>query len=149
MKTIYPPMTLGRGILAGLFVGIIASVLIIAYNVIYRGAEDFLSYAVVMPVSIFFFFPIFSLAVGGIYFLFLEHMKKGREFYIIVVLAVTALIALFTAFAGRHSDPALEKFRGLLLGLEVIEGCLAAFFIPFFANHPNWFLTDKDIRGEE
>jgi hypothetical protein len=142
-------MTLGRGILAGLFTGIIASLIVIAYNVIYRGAVDLLSYDVVMPVSIFFFFPCINLVAGGIYFLFLDHIRKGREVYIIVVLIVTALIAFFTAFNGRHNDPALEKFRGLLLGLEVIEGCMAAFLIPFFANHPRIFLTDKDIRGEE
>lgn len=142
-------MTLGRCILAGLFTGIVASLVVITYNVIYRGAVDLISYDIVMPVSIFFFFPSINLVAGGIYFLFGDHIKRGREIYIIVVLLITALIAFFTAINGRHTDPTLEKFRGLLLGLEVIEGCMAAFLIPFFANHPKLFLTDKDIRGEE
>jgi hypothetical protein len=36
-----------------------------------------------------------------------------------------------------------------VVGLEIIEGVLGAFLIPFFVNHPTMYLTDKDIRGEE
>jgi len=58
--------------------------------------------------------------------------------------------SLATALDGGHSaDRDAEKFRGLLLGLEIIGGFMAAFVIPFFANHPRLFLTEKDIRGED
>src|SRR5689334_16489766 len=130
------PMRLGRCILAGLFTGIITAIIAMVFNVIYRANTHLYSYAVVMPLSIFMVFPLINLFAGGIYFLFFTHLRKGRSLFSLIVVLVTALIALITAFTGEKTDPKEEAFRGLLLGLEIIEGIMAAVTIPFFANHP-------------
>lgn len=142
-------MKVGKYILAGLFTGIIASIVILAFNWIYRSEVDLIAYAFVMPLSIFFFFPCINLVAGGIYFLFIDHWRRGRALYMALVLLITAILILFTYLDVRPDNPDAGKLRGLLLGLEVIEGLMAAFLIPFFGDHPKLFLTDKDIRGEE
>ena len=127
----------------------IISVVILVFNVIYRGKVDLYNYNVVMPVSIFMVFPLFNLVAGGVYFLFIGHLRRGRQLFIIVVLLVMLLSALATFYIDRSTDQKYEEFRGLLVGLELIEGIMAAILIPFFANHPKLFLTDDDIRGKE
>ncbi|HEY4209810.1 MAG TPA: hypothetical protein VGM31_23455 [Puia sp.] len=149
MKPSDEPMTLGRGLLAGLFTGIIISVVILVFNVIYRGAAHLYTYAVVMPVSIFMVFPLINLVAGGIYFLFVGHLKKGRQLFSLINFLVMILAALATAYIGRSATETSEEFRYLLVGCELIQGVLASILIPFFASHPRLFLTEKDIRGEE
>lgn len=148
MKLSDEPLRLGRGILAGLFTGMITAVIILAFDIIYRGAARFYSYSIVMPVSIFMAFPLFNLVAGGVYYLFVGHLRRGRMLFSLITLLVMVLLALVTAFTGHQTDPENEKFRGMLLGFELIEGLMAALMIPFFAGHPTLFLTDKDIRGE-
>jgi hypothetical protein len=149
MKLSDEPINLGRGLLAGLFAGMIISVVILVFNVIYRGIVELYFYNSVMPLSIFMIFPLFNLVAGGVYYLFVSHLRKGHQLFILIVLLVTVLAALATYFIDRSTDHKLQEFRGLLVGLELIEGILCAILIPFFANHPTLFLTDKDIRGEE
>jgi len=148
MKLSDEPMRLGRCILAGLFAGIITAVIVLVFNVIYREHTHLYTYAVVMPLTIFMAFPVADLVAGGVYFLFVTHLRKGRAIFTLVVLLVTALIVLITALTGSATNEEEKAFRGLLVGLEIIEGVLAAFLIPFFANHPTLYLTDNDIRGE-
>lgn len=148
MKLSDEPIRLGRCILAGLFAGMIISVVVLVFNVIYRGAVDLYIYNVVMPVSIFMVFPLFNLVAGGVYFLFIGHLKRGRQLFIVIVLLVMLLAALATFYIDKSADHKNEEFRGLLVGLELIEGIMAAILIPFFANHPKLFLTDNDICGK-
>jgi hypothetical protein len=150
MRTVYETITLGRCLLGGLFTGIIGAVVAVVFNVVYRGAVDLTAYAiVVMPVSIFMLFPLFNLIAGGVYFLFIQHLKKGAPLFIMVFALVMLLGAAVTWFTGSTSDRTEDEFKGLVVGLELIEGILGAILIPFFVNHPGLYLTDKDIRGEE
>lgn len=138
-----------RCLLGGLFTGLIAAVVAIVFNVIYRGSTNLIAFAVVMPISIFTAFPFFNLVVGGVYFLFVHNLKKGATTFIIVFLLATALSIVLTRYTGSRADHLVDEFKGLVVGLEIIEGVLGAFLIPFFVNHPSLYLTDKDIRGEE
>ncbi|HVS96025.1 MAG TPA: hypothetical protein VHE54_06045 [Puia sp.] len=149
MKTSDAPITLGRCLLAGLLTGIVAAVIVIVFNVIYRGAMHFIAFAVVMPISIFMAFPFFHLIAGGFYFLFIDHLRKGSMLFTVISLLLTAIAVLVTLYAGDRSDPTIEAFRGLLVGLEIIGGVLAAFLTPFLVRHPTLFLTAEDIKGEE
>jgi hypothetical protein len=138
-----------RCLLAGLLTGIVTALVVVVFNVVYRNVQDLIAYDIVMPVSIFLAFPLINLIAGGAFFLFVTHLRNGIAIYKTTVLSVMIVLALFTVFTGKTENSTEEKFRGLLLGLELIEGLLAAFLIPFFANHPKLFLTDKDIKGEE
>ena len=119
------------------------------FNVIYRGKVELYTYHIVMPFAIFSFFPLFNLTAGGVYFLFVRHLRRGHLLFSLTTLLVMVLVVLVTAFTGEKTNHEFQEFRGLLVGLELIEGLMAAFLIPFFANHPTLFLTDKDIKGEE
>jgi len=134
--------------MAGLFTGLIASLVAIVFNVIYRGKVDLIGYAVVMPISIYTAFPFFNLVMGGLYYLFIGHLKKAPQVFAIVILAAMVLSAVLI-YVLEHGNKYLEEFKGLEVGLILIEGIIAAIFIPFFVRHPGIYLTDKDIRGEE
>lgn len=149
MKPSVEPITLGRCLLAGLLTGIITAVLVSIFNVVYRREAALIAYAVVMHLSIFMAFPLFHLVSGGIYFLFIEHLKRGSVLFIIIMLLGTLISVLITAYAGNRSDPTIEAFRGLLIGLELFGGILGVIGIPYLVNHPTLFLTPEDIKGEE
>jgi hypothetical protein len=149
MRPSEQPMIPSRCLLAGLLTGIVTALVVVVFNVVYRNVQDLIAYDIVMPVSIFLAFPLINLIAGGAFFLFVTHLRNGIAIYKTTVLSVMIVLALFTVFTGKTENSTEEKFRGLLLGLELIEGLLAAFLIPFFANHPKLFLTDKDIKGEE
>jgi hypothetical protein len=149
MKTSDAPITVGRCLLAGLLTGIITAVLVVIFNVIYRRETEFYAYAIVMPVSIFMGFPLFHLIAGGFYFLFINHLKKGSMLFTAILLLLTVISAFITAYTGNRSDPTVETFRGLLIGLELFGGVLGAILIPYFVHHPRLFLTPDDIKGEE
>jgi hypothetical protein len=147
MRTAYEPINFDRCLLGGLFTGLVAAVVAIVFNVIYRGATNLIAFAVVMPISIFTAFPFFNLVIGGVYFLFVHNLRKGAPLFTVVFLLATAVSIVLTRFTGSRADHLVDEFRGLVVGLEIIEGLLGAFLIPFFVNHPTLYLTDKDIRG--
>ncbi|HEV2480572.1 MAG TPA: hypothetical protein VGS79_12940 [Puia sp.] len=149
MRTVYAPINFDRCLLGGLFTGLIASLVAIVFNVIYRGSTNLIAFAVVMPISIFTAFPFFNLVVGGVYFLFVHNLKKGARLFIVVFLLATVLSIVLTRYTGSRADHLVVEFKGLVIGLEVIEGVLGALLIPFLVNHPTLYLTDKDIRGEQ
>ncbi|MES1250291.1 MAG: hypothetical protein ABUL46_06375, partial [Chitinophaga rupis] len=98
MKLSDEPMILGRGILAGLFTGLITAVIVMAFNVIYRGKVELYTYHIVMPFAIFSFFPLFNLTAGGVYFLFVRHLRRGHLLFSLTTLLVMVLVVLVTAF---------------------------------------------------
>lgn len=139
---------LGPALLAGVFTGIVTALVVLVVNVVYRSEVNLSSYMIVMPLSIFLAFPLMNLIAGGIYFLFVNHLRRGQAVYKTVVVLVSVMLMLVTAFVGTSSDRSTDKFRGLLALLELVEGLMAAVLLPFFAHHPRLFLTDKDAREE-
>ena len=149
MKTVNAPITFGRCLLAGLATGIIASLVGILFNYIYRGAVDLTSYEVVMPISVFTVFPLVCLTAGGFYFLLIGHIRRAPKLFGGIVLLIMVVGALLTMLTWRPNDPGQKELRDLLTGMELIWGLFSAFLIPYLVNHPRLYLTDEDIRGEE
>lgn len=149
MKTDDEPITFGRCLLGGLFTGMIASVIAVIFNVIYRGAVNLTSFEVAMPVSAFMVFPLFGLIAGGFYYLFVGHLRRAPLVFAVVLLLIMVGGGLLTMLAWQPTDKGEGQLRDLITGLEVIACVLAAFLIPFFVNHPRLYLTDEDIEGEE
>lgn len=149
MNTSGVPVTLGRCLLAGLMTGIVSSILVIIFNVIYRRETEFIAYAVVMPISVFMAVPFLHLVTGGFYYLFIDHLKRGSLVYTVVSLVLTVALIFVTEDAGSKSDSTVQTFRGLLVGIEIIGGVLNAFLTPWLVRHPTLFLTPEDIKGEE
>ena len=136
-------------LLAGLLTGLITAVLVLFYNIIYRGASGLDTYEIIMPLSIFTAFPLFGLVSGGTYYLFASHLRRGDVLYCIVCILFMSILVLVTALTGHSVPPGLKGFRGLFVGIELITGILAAIAVPFFAHHEKLFMTPEDLRGEE
>lgn len=149
MKQADQPLLIGRCLLAGLLTGLITAVLVLIFNIIYRGATNLESYDIIMPFTIFTAFPLFGLVSGGAYFLFANNLRRGNALFSIIWVLVMLILVIISAMTGDSVPPGLKGFRGLFVGIELITGLLAAFGIPFLAHHPSLYLTQEDIRGEE
>jgi hypothetical protein len=143
------PITLGRGLLAGLLTGLLNAVIIIIFNVLYRRSAEFYAFEIVMPVTIFMVFPLFDLLAGGVYFLFVTNLHKGPLLFRAVFILLTLIGAGITALTGQGETAVLGGFRGLFFGIELICGGLTALLLPYLAQHPRLYLTSSDIKGEE
>jgi hypothetical protein len=149
MKPSVQPINLDRCVLAGLFTGIVAALVAVVFDVIYRNATGLYDYGLAMPVSLFMVFPFLNLIAGGIYYLFLNQLRRGAALFIFLMLLCMLVLALFTAYSGSKGTHSKHEFRDLIIGMEIIQGILGAVLIPFFVNHPTLYLTSNDIRGEE
>jgi magnesium-transporting ATPase (P-type) len=152
--TMYKYTLLSRGILAGLFVGIFASAVNLLFEYIYRSATNY-QFAEYVNINSIIFFTIPTLVAAGIvYSILLQYVKKGAWVYTIVVLALTAIVALFVPL-GPNMFPNGEEMpvsaRRLTAGIEIITGLTCAFVLPYFAEHPKiWSDTEverKEIRN--
>lgn len=146
MKNVAVRPSLGRCLLAGLFTGILTAVIVLIFNVIYRRHTHFYSYDIVMPFSIFLAFPLLHLVTGGIYHLFVSHLRGGRTIFTIVFILITIISAFAIAYSGSDTpEPEINVIRGLFVGLDLIAGIMGIAFIPFFATHSRIFLTEEKV----
>ncbi|HEX6914066.1 MAG TPA: hypothetical protein VF145_02415 [Chitinophagaceae bacterium] len=137
--TIYRYTLLSRGILGGLFVGIIATVVNLAFDYVYRQITSY-QYSQFVNINSIIFFTIPTLIAAGIvYSIIVRNVKRGQLVYTLVALALTAIVALFIPL-GPNMMPNGEEMplasRGLTAGIEIITGLFGAFALPYFAEHP-------------
>ena len=149
--TLYKYTLLSRGILAGLFVGILASAINLLFEYIYRSATQY-QFAEYVNINSIILFTIPTLIAAGIvYAILLKYVKKGAWVYTIVALALTAIVALFVPL-GPNMFPNGEEMpasaRGLTMGIEVITGLMGAFALPYFAEHPKIW-SDTEVEREQ
>src|SRR3954451_4472035 len=132
----YPQSDLSRSILSGLFAGIVATVANLVFGFIYRSIAGVNNFNI-LDVSTTIFGSIILLIVCGILFYFFVHyLRKGINYYRIVVFLVTAVIVYialqYHPEAGYLITP---EFRTLFIGTQLIIGGLAAFLIPYLFRH--------------
>jgi len=121
-----------RAMLTGLFVGIIATLVCLFYDVIFRESTRFSLGPIINVSTIIFMVNLIFLVIGILYYAFLKAFKKGDLIFIIVF----ALLTLYFVWKGinvhRSDDQVLNsQFRELLLGMIIIMGVGAAFAIPY------------------
>lgn len=130
-------LSFSKSILSGLLTGIIAAVFNLIYTIVYRESADFSTAKIIMPLSIFLGFPILLMVAGYIFFLIKKHLHAGTGWFVFFSLALLAALIAVTLLDTRKDQNGLfSGVRGLCLGLEIITCLLAAFLIPFFAQHP-------------
>lgn len=128
-----------RGILGGLFVGIGAAVINLAFDFIYRKITGY-EFAQYVNINSIIFFTIPTLVVAGIvYSLIVEYIKKkGAVIYMVLAAILTTVVAFIPL--GPNMMPSGEAMpssaRGLTMGIEIITGVLGTFALPYFAEHP-------------
>lgn len=137
--TMYKYNLLSRGILGGLFVGIIAAAVNLAFDYIYRQATNY-QFAEYVNINSIILFTIPTLVAAGIvYAIIRQYVKAGALVYTLLALAITAVVALFIPLGPNmlpNGEAMPSSARGLTIGIEVITGLFGAFALPYFAEHP-------------
>jgi len=120
-----------KAMMTGLFVGIVDTVICLAYNIGYRNYTGYLPSSLINVSSLIFAVNLMLLVIGMVYFLFLRTFKRGDVLFEVAAIAVTVWLIYKTAGLQRFDDPKLDSgFRGLLGGIVVILGASTA-CIPF------------------
>jgi hypothetical protein len=117
--------------MTGLFVGIVDTVICLAYNIGYRNYTGYLPSSLINVSSLIFGVNLLLLIIGIVYYFFLRTFKRGDVLFEVVVVGVTAWLIWKTAGLTRFDDPKLDSgFRGLLGGIVLILGA-STICIPF------------------
>src|SRR5947209_1769069 len=120
-----------KSLLTGLFAGIVATVICLAYNIFYRETTGFLPADFINVSSIIFVVNLVFLVFGAIYFIFLSSFKKGEIIFIVLFVLLTLLGIWKAGEANRGANHLTTmQFRGLLMGIVIISGICAAFLLP-------------------
>jgi hypothetical protein len=132
----YPQSDLSRSILSGLFAGIVATVANLVFGFAYRGITGVTNFNI-LDVSTTIFGSIILLMVCGVLFYFFVHyLKKGVNYYRVIVFVATAAIVYVSLQYHREAGYRItSEFRILFIGTQLIIGGLAAFLIPYLFRH--------------
>lgn len=132
----YSQTDFSRGILSGLFSGLIACVANTLFVLFYRAMTSFYEFNGI-DVTVIVFGSILQLLVcGWLFYIFVHYLRKGISFYRLVVIFITVLI-FFAGLIIRRSvmGSSPDEFKIMVVGTQVIIGSLAAFFIPYLFRH--------------
>lgn len=132
----YPQSDLSRSILAGLFAGIVGTVINLVFSFVYRRITDTTTYNILDVSTTIFGTVILLLVCGVLFYFFVHYLKKGINLYRIIVFLITAVI-VFVALQ-YHRTPGYRitpEFRVLFIGTQIIIGGMAAFLIPYLFRH--------------
>lgn len=132
----YKQTPFSRAMLTGLFVGILSTVVCLAYNIVYRDSTGFPMASIINVSSLIFVVNLLFWIIGIIYYVFLNSFKKGDLVYIVVFVLLTLFCIWKTEGVHRSADHELTvQFRGLMLGVVIIMGLCASFLIPYLYHN--------------
>src|ERR1700761_2719136 len=94
--------------LTGLFIGIIDTLICLAYNIGYRDFTGYAPSALVNVSSIIFAVNLLLLLTGMIYFLFTQVFHSKDYIYVLAALLFTGFLAWQTEIGHRFSDPVVN-----------------------------------------
>ena len=134
MDSIYSsPLT--KATLTGVFVGFVATLLCMTYNVFFRGSTGFSPSYIINVSSMIFFINTLFLLLGVVYYGFLR-VKKGETLYIALFVLLTAVLAFLADHVHRSDIPLVNtEFHQLLVPIVLILGISAAFGIPYLFHN--------------
>jgi hypothetical protein len=121
-----------RAMMTGLFIGVIDTIICLAYNIGYRDMTGYTPSALINVSSLIFSVNLLLLLIGMIYFVFIKLFGKKDFIFVIVFFLLTLLSVWQTETGHRFADQIVNtEFKGLLLGIVLITG-ISASAIPFF-----------------
>ena len=125
---------LSQSIMAGLFMGIVATIVSLVYNIIFREKSGFQLCSIINVSTIIFSVPFVLLLAGFLYSWMRTHKMKD-VFFIVLFILFTAGCIYLDFHIRRTADPAVNtQFRNLLMGIIIITG-ISSFFIPYLSTH--------------
>ena len=132
----YTQSDLSRGVLSGLYSGIIATVANMIFVYIYRFLTGFQDFNGIDVTVIVFGTLLLSLACGIVFYFFVHYVKGGIPVYRIAVAVVTVLIIFFGLTLRREVAGTVPfEFRMIVIITQVMIGGFAAFLIPYLFRH--------------
>jgi hypothetical protein len=115
-----------NAMMSGLFIGIIDTLICLAYNIGYRNFTGYAPSTLVNVSSLIFAVNLLLLMTGIVYFLFRRVFGSRDYVYIVMAVLFTAFLAWMTAMGHRFSDPTVNaESKGLLMGIVLILGTSA------------------------
>lgn len=125
-----------RAVLTSLFVGFIATIVCLAFNVIFRDSTGYRPADFINVSSLIFAINIIFAIIGLLFFVFHFRVKKGDIVFSIVFAALTLFCIWRAGNATMMNNHVLtSEFRTLLIGMIAIMGIGACFFVPYLFNH--------------
>jgi hypothetical protein len=116
-----------KTMMTGLFVGIVDTLVCLAYNIFYRDITGYVPSELINVSSLIFGVNLILLVIGMVYFLFKKISRSGDVIFGVFFLALTLFLAWKTEMIQRFADAHVNhEFRGLLLGIVLICGISAA-----------------------
>jgi hypothetical protein len=124
-----------NAMMTGLFVGIIDTVIILAYNIFYRDYTGYFPSELINVSSIIFMVNLLLLLLGLLFYVFHKTIKGGDNIFLVLILVITALLA-WKVFGSNRFDNAKTNsgWHGMLGGIVIILGVSAA-CIPLLFNN--------------
>ena len=123
--------TFTRAMLGGLFIGIIDTLICLAFNIGYRDATGYAPSAFINVSSLIFAVNLLLLLIGMVYFLFIKIFGEKSAAFTIFAIVITLLGGWQIELSHRFADVTLNaQFRGLLLGIVLILG-ISTSTLPF------------------
>lgn len=126
---------LSKAILTSVFVGFIATIVCLIYNIIIRESTGYRPADFINVSSLIFVINTVFLIIGLLYFFFIRSFKKGD----IVFEVLFGLLVVFSAWKAAHAtmlnNPTLtSEFRTLLVGIIIIMG-IGIELIPYLSHN--------------
>lgn len=120
-----------KAMMTGLFVGIIDTLICLAYNIGFRDYTGYIPSSLINVSSLIFIVNMTMTLVGIVFYAFHRNLKQGDSVFFIFFLALTAFLAWKIAGIHRFDDVKdNSSFKGLLGGIVVILG-LSGACVPF------------------
>ncbi|HVS97856.1 MAG TPA: hypothetical protein VHE54_15280 [Puia sp.] len=120
-----------RAMMTGLFIGIIDTLICLAYNIGFRNYTGYIPSALINVSSLIFMVNLTMTVVGILFYVFHRNLKQGDTVFFVFFLALTAFLAWKITGIHRFDDSHdNSSFKGLLGGIVVIMG-LSGACLPF------------------
>lgn len=121
-----------KAMMTGLFIGIIDTIICLAYNIGFRSETGYIPSEIINVSSLIFAVNLLLTIVGIVFFFFHRFIRGGDVVYSIVFLALTVWLAVKTFSSVRFGDARLDNgWHGLMGGVVLICG-ISATSLPLF-----------------
>jgi hypothetical protein len=131
-----------RAMLTGLFIGVIDTLICLAYNIGYRNFTGYAPSALINVSSLIFGVNLILLLIGMVYYVFIKLFGKKDIVFISAFLLLTLFLIWKVNTGHRFEDYDLNNgWKGLILGVVAILG-VSASVLPF-CFHSRFF--DKHV----
>ena len=95
-----------RALLAGVICGLIAALVNVVYDFVYRRITDFHSDKLISPFPIFMGFPLMMAIAGIIFWILVEYLKQGKLVFTIIFFLATLVALAFDIFGQMSAGNA-------------------------------------------